>query len=314
MADLATVEAEHAAQGSATGGLFMAANWPDGPRVFFGFVMPIKLPSRRLEYVNAHDGAGWRRMLIEGDGSAPAAGNVLDSPVTRFKPGKRYHDKRNRAVYGPGFPNPPAAADFWLTRTGDMLTLLPPLANDQLNWAGIVGEGTRLTLDRDGQRIVDAPAPGVRVNVPPGEAAYRLGVEMTRGEPNLLSTKVSAVWTFRSGNVAGDKPAPLPVSAVRFRPPLDAQNTAPAGQSFAVPFEVQRHPGSAAGTVRTLTVEASYDDGATWQDVRVTRDGQCGTAFLEHPGGAGFVSLRANATDTAGNTVSQTVIRAYRIA
>ncbi|GAA0926792.1 hypothetical protein GCM10009560_28950 [Nonomuraea longicatena] len=36
--------------------------------------------------------------------------------------------------------------------------------------------------------------------------------------------------------------------------------------------------------------------------------------MLRHPAGDGFVSLRAKATDTSGNTVEQTVIRAYRIA
>ncbi|HEU4423709.1 MAG TPA: S8 family serine peptidase [Pilimelia sp.] len=312
MADLATVEAHHSAQGSTAGGVYLAANWADGAPVFLGHFAPARLPGQRLEYTNAHDGARWRRVLVEGDGTGPS-GNVLDSPLARLKPGKRYVEKRNRAVYGPGFA-PPVWPDLWLTRAGDTMTLVPPLLNDQLNWTGGSGfDEYRITLDLDGQRVLDEPLAGLRVVVPPGAAAYRVGAEVTRAAPNVLSTKVSCVWTFRSGTVAGDKPVPLPVSAVRFRPALDAQNTAPAGAAFEVPFEVQRHPGSAAGTVRTLTVEVSYDDGATWQDVRVTRYGQRGTAFLEHPAGAGFVSLRANATDTAGNTVSQTVIRAYRI-
>jgi hypothetical protein len=36
-------------------------------------------------------------------------------------------------------------------------------------------------------------------------------------------------------------------------------------------------------------------------------------ARVTHPAGAGFVSLRVNATDTTGHTVTQTVIRAYAI-
>ena len=36
--------------------------------------------------------------------------------------------------------------------------------------------------------------------------------------------------------------------------------------------------------------------------------------MVNHPAMEGFVSLRAKAVDTAGNTVEQTVIRAYRIA
>ncbi|MFI5838260.1 hypothetical protein ACIA8K_00890 [Catenuloplanes sp. NPDC051500] len=38
------------------------------------------------------------------------------------------------------------------------------------------------------------------------------------------------------------------------------------------------------------------------------------TVTLDHPAGPGFVSLRATATDTAGNSVVQTVIHAYRTA
>jgi hypothetical protein len=42
--------------------------------------------------------------------------------------------------------------------------------------------------------------------------------------------------------------------------------------------------------------------------------GQFGVAIVKHPAGNGFVSLRAKSTDTAGNTLEQTVIRAYGIA
>jgi hypothetical protein len=34
---------------------------------------------------------------------------------------------------------------------------------------------------------------------------------------------------------------------------------------------------------------------------------------VQHPDRAGFVSLRASARDAGGNTVEQTIIRAYRI-
>jgi hypothetical protein len=77
-----------------------------------------------------------------------------------------------------------------------------------------------------------------------------------------------------------------------------------------VPVTVQAQPGSAAGTSRDLVVEVSYDDGATWSRVPVHGGG----AILRHPAAGGFASLRATSTDTAGNTVEQTVIRAYRIA
>ncbi|MFI2720519.1 hypothetical protein ACH5AI_29990 [Streptomyces collinus] len=55
-------------------------------------------------------------------------------------------------------------------------------------------------------------------------------------------------------------------------------------------------------------------DGRTWQAVPVARHGTTGSVLLHHPRRAGYVSLRISAADKAGNTVTQTVIRACRLA
>jgi hypothetical protein len=57
--------------------------------------------------------------------------------------------------------------------------------------------------------------------------------------------------------------------------------------------------------VTSLKVEVSADDGATFQ--RAVTVGS--TALI--PGGRTPVSLRVTAKDKAGNTVTQTVVRAY---
>ncbi len=56
----------------------------------------------------------------------------------------------------------------------------------------------------------------------------------------------------------------------------------------------------------------SYDDGATWAPATVARDGAKWSVSVLHPE-SGFVSLRAKASDAQGNTVEQTVIRAYAL-
>ncbi|MER6590412.1 hypothetical protein ABT214_00785 [Micromonospora purpureochromogenes] len=73
---------------------------------------------------------------------------------------------------------------------------------------------------------------------------------------------------------------------------------------------LDRQAGSAAAPNRTLAVAASFDDGRTWVELPVVR----GVARVTHPQRPGFVSLPLRATDTAGNTVTQTIQRAYRIA
>lgn len=110
----------------------------------------------------------------------------------------------------------------------------------------------------------------------------------------------------------GDAPRRLPLSTVRFEPPLDNRNTAPAGRVVPVPVVVERQPGSSASANRQLTVEVSTDDGRTWRAAAVAGLFGSGLVLIRHPSGKGFVSLRARATDFHGNTVEQTVIRAYR--
>jgi hypothetical protein len=127
-----------------------------------------------------------------------------------------------------------------------------------------------------------------------------------------LSTSISAAWTFRSAE-AGETPVRLPLSTVRFSPRVDDNNVAPAGRAFAIPVTVERTTGSAAKANRTLTVEFSTDDGRTWQPATVRGTGDHRTAQVTNPAGAGFVSLRANATDAAGNTAAVTVLRAYAV-
>jgi hypothetical protein len=46
----------------------------------------------------------------------------------------------------------------------------------------------------------------------------------------------------------------------------------------------------------------------------VLRHDQRGVVLVDQPAGPGFVSLRASAVDAAGNTVDETILRAYRTA
>ncbi|BCJ55028.1 hypothetical protein Asp14428_65030 [Actinoplanes sp. NBRC 14428] len=57
--------------------------------------------------------------------------------------------------------------------------------------------------------------------------------------------------------------------------------------------------------LKSLWAELSADDGATWKRAVVT-----GSTVLVPPG-RGPVSLRITATDKAGNSLTQTVVRAY---
>ncbi|WP_406316753.1 hypothetical protein OHA77_06160 [Streptosporangium sp. NBC_01639] len=56
-------------------------------------------------------------------------------------------------------------------------------------------------------------------------------------------------------------------------------------------------------------LETSFDDGATWQPIKVKH----GSAKVKTPRTTGFVSLRVTVSGTAGDAVRQTIIRAYGV-
>jgi hypothetical protein len=60
-----------------------------------------------------------------------------------------------------------------------------------------------------------------------------------------------------------------------------------------------------------VSLEVSYDDGATWQRPDLRHNGAGWRTALRAPRTAGFVSLRVTARDSDDDTVSQTITRAF---
>ncbi|WP_027928240.1 S8 family serine peptidase [Amycolatopsis benzoatilytica] len=257
----------------------------------------------RTEYFNADRKTDWYPQFTavdreSGRRAIESTGTPLDG-----KAGRSYPETWNAAVVGPALPANglrPAV----LRRTGNEIQASLPLFSDSPNrFSDLPAEGAT-TLYRDGKKVASTATPGRGTfAVPAGNGNYRLETMATQTALEF-STKVSAAWTFKSGNQPGSQA--LPAQAIRFAPNgLDRDNRAASGRSTVVPVSVQRY-GDAAPLDR-LTVEVSFDDGATWQAVQVT--GSSGT--VAHPGKPGYVSLRAKAVDKNGDSVEQTVIRAY---
>ncbi|WP_063746612.1 S8 family peptidase [Catenuloplanes japonicus] len=307
---LATVRADHGTALAGLTGRKMA--WPVLPGVIMGgFAQPMTftLPSARTEYYNTDGGASWFRSLdemAEVDGVTQAVTSTVAPPLA-YRPGTSA-ENWSRGVFAPTVESPPYEHQ-WVTRDGDTLRALAPLYGDPSGRAGYSSLATgTVTLTRDGAAPDTAAGVTAEFTVPPAPARYRLEVSASRGDPALLSTDVHVAWTFTSAHTT--EPTRMPLSTVGFAPPVDAASTAPAGTRVTFPVTVHRQPDSAAAANAQLTVSVSYDDGAHWSGTPVTS----GTVTLTHPAAPGYVSLRATATDTSGNTVTQTVIRAYRTA
>ncbi|WP_253885029.1 S8 family serine peptidase [Actinokineospora diospyrosa] len=231
--------------------------------------------------------------------------------------GKSYRVEWAASVLAPAFPgtisNDLGQDHPWAWRNVELIDVTVPFFTDPAGHARGADQWTgsdlgTTSLYREGKLVGTHNQPGRGVFIAGEPGKYRLTSDIARDQPWWpTSTKVSADWSFQ---LPRDIRVALPLLTVGFRPPVSLANTTPGGREVSFPVTVARQDG--VPTVSTLTVDVSYDDGATWTPTRLVRDGAAWKATVTHPA-SGFASLRAKATDSAGNTVDQTVIRAYRI-
>ncbi|MEV0810135.1 S8 family serine peptidase [Micromonospora sp. NPDC050200] len=285
---------------------------PAGDLTIGAAALPTTVPGERVEHYST--GTRWNELVAVGkwDGDVLQANVILRSEQASDQTARTVHEDWNAAPYGPSFSR--LSPLQGITRNGDTMQVRVPLFSDAAGHFGDWRYDTaRTALYRDGEPVGKTPYPGSgRFKVPPGEATYRVETSATLSFTDL-STEVSAAWTFRSTHVPGDDWAQLPAMAVRFAPPLAVDNSAPAGRPFVVPVTVERQPGAPDATVTALTVDVSYDGGKTWRKADLHQWGTGWAAKVQHPAGPGHVSLRATASDSAGNTVTQQIIQAYRL-
>ncbi|WP_158891859.1 S8 family serine peptidase [Amycolatopsis anabasis] len=306
--DVATVRADFGPIRAERTGYSGAAPSPHLQNSFaWGSLPRVEMPGTRTEYYNG-EGADWNRMLFVADDKTFGLDAVVSSPPKTYDPGRTYAESFHRAVFGPVLPVSHATGG-WVFRDSDVVVANTPLFGDGGGNSGqsVVDSGyTRLY--RDGKLLGESKSAGYgRFEVPGGNAEYRLATEGVRGGFDL-SSRVSAVWTFRSGTT--NAVTRLPISTIRYFPALDGANTAPSGTPFVVPVAVQEQGSAVTKVPYRLTAEASYDGGQTWTPAAVLGNAQL---VLQHPAGATSVSLRAKATDGNGNTVEQTIVNAYRL-
>lgn len=159
-------------------------------------------------------------------------------------------------------------------------------------------------------------------------ASYRLDWSVTRvGDP---AATTDTDWTFNSAPGTGPaapqgeqcEPDPsrgcsvLPLLFLNYDLPLNFQSQAVAGQPLRVLFTVSHQQGEAAPSGVSATVSASFDDGTTWSTPQpaASLGGDQFAVTVSQPALAstgGFASLRVTARDGAGDSVTQTIIRAY---
>jgi subtilisin family serine protease len=283
-------------------------NWGFPPEGGQALSAPIRfsVPSTRTIYYMADD------VLWENRWEQAGASQVqqMVTPYT-LRAGKRYETRWNQGPAGPTFND-----RTFVTRAGNTMVFNVPPFGDQAGHTGYsLLDSGRVRFSVNGTQLVETPKYFYDAGgpVPSADSTYRLEYEVDRTTGFTNSTKISGVWTFRSAQVPADRPTAMPMSSFGFRPALDIANTAPAGIPYLVPVGLTRQPGAAPSAVRRITVEVSYDDGASWRSVPLLHMGGANwVALLKHPA-KGSVSLRGSARFADGGTADHTVIDAYQL-
>jgi hypothetical protein len=280
-----------------------------------GWPMPYPGASTRVEHYHGV-GLEWMPFWDQTNFDSWTFRETIAAP-RRYRAGQRHVERWNQPPFGPSLA--PQLEDSVAARAGDALILDPSMVSDAADrWTLCSSAHRRAALYRDGQLVaerIDEPV-ARPFDVPPGPATFRFEREeipdLTGSE---LSTRVAAAWTFRSRHAGGTAPVDLPLLGLRFTPALDDQGAARRGAPILLPLAFERPGGAPAPAVTHLDVDASFDDGAAWSRVQVFRLLGRWYGIVHHPGDgeAGYVSLRAAATDAEGSRVEQTIIRAYRL-
>ncbi|MFC6935349.1 S8 family serine peptidase [Actinomadura yumaensis] len=331
-------------------GLFRQANmvapadaYFDPYTVGYGFWGPV----RRTEYYPADPDLRWQRAVLP-EGSAPwSRWDRFTEPGRRretrgrapFRLGQlaRTAEPDTVAQGGPG-PTP-----LFLARRGDTLYPAPHLVSgdghDEYNGpvVGDIGQwpdGRVVTssLTRDGTAVPSrAQGPMTVYDVPQGRGRYAFRLVYDSDLPGFEGYKVDTTWGFDSERPTGQNvPAgyicgvwgtagsgdceAAPAVLLDYDIPLDLNGRATAPARLPVTIGAHHQPGAPAPALTSARISFSYN-GTLWQTVTATAnpDGTYTAALnLAAPDAShSTVHLRVQAADADGNTVDQTITKAF---
>ncbi|WP_327265810.1 S8 family serine peptidase [Streptomyces sp. NBC_01232] len=153
------------------------------------------------------------------------------------------------------------------------------------------------------------------VEVPAGNLPYRAVLDAERpGDLFRLSTRTHTEWTFMSDTVDSEFFEPFPVLNLDYALESDLHGDVKANATQEIALKpVSMGLGTVPGTVKSVKLDVSYDDGATWQKVTLTKGahGRWTGSFLTAKKPGGFISVRASAETDSGFSVKNEIIRAY---
>lgn len=199
------------------------------------------------------------------------------------------------------------------SRVGDIISSFGmPSWGDSGRHQGVVYGGVTVESSLyQGDNLLAQGSDFLSAEVTPEELPYRLVVDATRDLPDRpYSPRTHTEWGFVSDQADYTALEPLPLIQLDYDVSTDLAGRAHRRTDLVVtPSQL---PGAAeAGKISTVTLEISYDDGATWRTAELRRSGNEWLTKLDAPSKSKFATVRATAKDTKGNSVTQTVVRAF---
>jgi subtilisin family serine protease len=314
---LGRTESTFRAMGAATDYLdAISVITPSGEGLSVSSFEPVKAPSQRTELYSSGD-TSWQQGVL---GSFPF-GEVMIGQARTYQPGS----SRTETWYD-GTLAPTAAQDssgvvqLSAERQGNLIGFASGFWGDSSgHWSpgGSFGDIGNLTLRRNGELVDELPYTFGVFEVPAEDSEYELSLYTEKiGAPARFwkrSTVVVTAWKFRSHLEEDVYSQVVPVMFPRLDLPEDGLKTLPATDDQVIPLRVTGHAGYTPGAITAATLSYSYD-GSTWTDADVHEQNGTWVALVDHAGASGQpVTLRVQLTDSNGNSVTQTVTRAYDV-
>ncbi|WP_298325424.1 S8 family serine peptidase [Haloactinopolyspora sp.] len=276
-------------------------------------------PVERTEYVST-DGVEWQRF-------GQPHGEFLnmywtETAIETYVPGQTYDQVWWGPLVAPGVPVTNGLDELGspLARFRDVIrVLMPHYRYGAGTLAGTIqeqlGDTSELTLRRDGEVVGTSTWPEAQFTVAPEAAEYELNLRVDSGSGTWRSTSVATETTWRFTSQRPDEErVVLPLVQATYELAAGERNQMPVGSPYPLIVRPEYQPGAAGPGGFDVTVEVSFDDGASWTATAVEADGDDRfEATVPATAEAGFATVRVTVTDDDGNAMTQRIDRAWRV-
>ncbi|MFE9703542.1 S8 family serine peptidase [Streptomyces sp. NPDC005930] len=284
--------------------------------VGLGFRERIDYPVQRTEYVSTGPGQRWHETVT-------SAGEALEERggVVAYRGGASAELDWFKPVWHPYLGT---GLGWGQQRAGNQLQFNAPgwgdSGPDHTGFGDVWSEDSGMTQTTsvylDGELADQGPSSAAYVSdAPADEHTYKLVTDTALDAARWpLASKGHAEWTFRSAATPQDRWTYLPLINLSFDVDTDLAGTVRGGKKLRVGLGAAYVAGApATGTIGGGGLEVSYDDGKSWQQVRLHGGDASWNGTLSVPRRAGHVSLRATAHDDRGGSVTQEIVRAVAV-